>query len=162
MFITTRKRTPFTSALSTAPRKMPSLIFECAPAIFYPNPNYNFLYCLPPQLELPHRETDQRFLSLGLADDIQRSGVLSRPEADQRGERRHLERTAGQPVAGQRDQSDLHRLLHLQCQHQHVLHHQVKSPRPLLTKPPVTKGFIPPLDWWLNSQLLVERFLPIR
>lgn len=77
------------------------------------------------QLELPHRERPEGFLSLGFADHLQRSGILPRSESDQRGERQHPEGAGGQPLAGPRNQSGFRRLFHLQCQHQHVLRHQV-------------------------------------
>lgn len=113
-FTTRRKRATLTLASSTALRK---LLF----AVSF-RPKHRALRALIEmisslQLELPHRETNQRFLPLGLDDNIQRSRILSRPEANQRGERHRPEGPAGQPVAGPRDQSALHWLLHLQRQH---------------------------------------------
>lgn len=84
----------------------------------------------PFQLVLQHREASQRLFSLGLADNIQWSWILSRPESHQGGERHHTERAGGQPVAGQRDQGALHWLLHIQRKHQHVLCYQVDTVQP--------------------------------
>lgn len=124
------------------------------------------VYKLSLQLELPYGERNQRLLSLGPADDIQRSRILSRPEPNQRGERRHPEGPAGQPVVGQRDPSGLRRLLHLQRQHQHVLYHQVKTLSLFFNcfaKLSVTEGFFffllaqigswIPSNWWSNPFL---------
>lgn len=79
------------------------------------------------QLDLPHRESNEWFLVLGLAGHLQWSRILSRPESDQRWECRHTGRTDEQPLAGQGHQSSFHRLLCLQCKHQHVLRYHVKS-----------------------------------
>lgn len=79
------------------------------------------------QLDVPHRERAKGLLSLGFADHLQWCGILPRPESDQGGERHHPEGAGGQPLAGPRNQSGFHWLFHLQCEHQHVLCHQVSN-----------------------------------
>lgn len=118
-------------------------------------------------MDLPHGERGQGLRSLGIADHLQRSRILSRPGSDQRGEHRHTDGTGGQPMAGPRNQSGLHRLLHLQRKHQHVLCHQVTAATlpdhrlvyPLFGWP---KFNLLLSGWWLNSQQPEEQSLPTR
>lgn len=121
------------------------------------------------QLDLPHRERDKGFLLLGLGGHLQWSRILSRPESHTRGERQHTDRATEQPLAGQRNQSSLHRLLHLQREHQLVLRHHVRSitvhctfTHLLIPIQWLTKVSSASSGWWLNSQRLVEQSLPTR